>query len=127
MTHALDLERILSLLRMLINKLVKIKTKGLVTKRRDDLRILHLINCILDVALSVSASVVASLLLLSGDIEENPGPGKEHRCINFITIMVWPLCCTIIITDLDYESVDATQILSKLFYTLLYIMCISIP
>ena len=91
MTHALDMERILSLLRMLINKLVEItdfKNKGSVTKRREDLRILHLINCTLDVALSISASVVASLLLLSGDIEENPGPGKEHHCFNLITITV---------------------------------------
>ena len=31
-------------------------------------------KAVLDVALSVAASVVLSLLLISGDIEENPGP-----------------------------------------------------
>ena len=73
--------RILSLLWVLINKQVEIvalKFGSLVIKRREDLRILYLVNCILDVALSVAASVIASLLLLSGDIEQNPGPGKEQ-------------------------------------------------
>ena len=31
-------------------------------------------KAVLDVALSVAASVVLSLLLISGDVEENPGP-----------------------------------------------------
>ena len=83
MIHTPDMERILSLLRILINKQVEIvdlkfdQTGSIITKRRDDLRILYLVNSILDIALSVAASVVASLLLLSGDIEQNPGPGKE--------------------------------------------------
>ena len=36
--------------------------------------VLVVAKAILDVALSVVASVVLSLLLLSGDVEENPGP-----------------------------------------------------
>jgi hypothetical protein len=36
--------------------------------------VLTVAKAVLDVALSVAASVVLSLLLLSGDIEENPGP-----------------------------------------------------
>ena len=31
-------------------------------------------KCVLDVAISIAASVIVSLLLLSGDIEQNPGP-----------------------------------------------------
>lgn len=44
---------------------------------RVDTRTLVLANSMLDTALSVAASVVMSLLLLSGDIEENPGPGSQ--------------------------------------------------
>ena len=51
--------------------------RRLTTKTKGDLRILYLF----DLAVSVAASVIASLLLLSGDIEQNPGPGKEHCCI----------------------------------------------
>ena len=35
---------------------------------------LSLPKCVLDVAASITASVIVSLLLLSGDIEQNPGP-----------------------------------------------------
>ena len=31
-------------------------------------------KCVLDVTASIAASVIVSLLLLSGDIEQNPGP-----------------------------------------------------
>ena len=83
-----DMGRILSLLWVLINKRVEIvdvnfdQNGNLVTKTREDLKILYLMNCIFDIALSVAASVIASLLLLSGDIEQNPGPGKEDFCIH---------------------------------------------
>ena len=33
---------------------------------------------LLDVVLSVAASVTFSLLLISGDVEENPGPGGNN-------------------------------------------------
>ena len=36
--------------------------------------VLAVAKAVLDVALSVSASVILSLLLISGDVEENPGP-----------------------------------------------------
>ena len=35
----------------------------------------RVIGVLLDVVLSVAASVTFSLLLISGDVEENPGPG----------------------------------------------------
>ena len=42
-----------------------------------DKRNLVLANSMLDTTLSVAASIIMSLLLLSGDIEENPGPGSQ--------------------------------------------------
>jgi hypothetical protein len=36
--------------------------------------VLAVANAVLDVVLSVAASVILSLLLISGDVEENPGP-----------------------------------------------------
>ena len=78
------MERVLTLLRVLINKRmeivdVKLKQNGtLMTKRREELTKLYLVNSILDIILSVAATVLSSLLLLSGDIEQNPGPGKEQ-------------------------------------------------
>ena len=82
--HTPDMERLLTLLWILINKRVEIvdvnfeQSGSIVTKRRDDFMILYLVNSILDVVLSVAATVIASLLLLSGDIEQNPGPGKTN-------------------------------------------------
>ena len=86
--HTSDIETVLTLLRVLINMRmeivdVKVEQSGsLVTERRDDLRILYLVNSLLDVALSAAATVIASLLLLSGDIEQNPGPGKTNCYIH---------------------------------------------
>ena len=83
MTHVPDMERIFSLLRILIKKRVKVvdlksdQNRSLAVNKRENLRMLCIVSCILDVALSVAASVIASFLLLSGDIEQNPGPGKE--------------------------------------------------
>ena len=85
--HIPDIGRILSLLWILISKRVEIidlefdQNGSIVTRRREDLRILYLMNCVFDDALSVATSVIAALLLLSGDIEQNPGPGKERCCI----------------------------------------------
>ena len=78
--HTPDVEGVLSLLRILTCKKVEIfnlkfdQNGSYLTKKREDPRILYLVNCVLDVALSVAASVIAFMLLLSGDIEENPGP-----------------------------------------------------
>ena len=82
--HALDIQRILTVLRILTCKQMEIldlkfDRKGTIVKKRriDLLKILCLLKCTLDVALSVAGSVIVSLLLLSGDIERNPGPGKN--------------------------------------------------
>ena len=79
--HSLDIQRVLSLLPTLTSGQVeiynlRIDQKGKVMKK--DLKILCFLKCILDVAKSIAASVIVSLLLLSGDIEQNPGPGKEY-------------------------------------------------
>ena len=42
--------------------------------KREGTWVLAVAKAMLDVALSVAASVILSLLLLSGDVEENPGP-----------------------------------------------------
>ena len=44
-------------------------------KRNVILSWLAMAKSLLDTVLSVAASVIASLLLKSGDVEENPGPG----------------------------------------------------
>ena len=51
-----------------------------------DERTLVLANSMLDTTLSVAASVIMSLLLLSGDIEENPGPGSRGTSERIIYI-----------------------------------------
>ena len=82
--HTPDIKRVLTLLRVLINKRVEIvdvkfnQNGNLMTKRREKLTELYLVNSILDVILSVASTVISSMLLLSGDIEQNPGPGKEQ-------------------------------------------------
>ena len=97
--HTPDMERLLTLLRLLINKRVEIvdvnfeQSGSIVTKRRDVFMLLYLVNCILDVVLSVAATVTASLLLLSGDIEQNPGPGKEEHCYNCACSIVIVTAC----------------------------------
>ena len=42
--------------------------------KREGTWVLAAAKVMLDVVLSVAASVILSLLLLSGDVEENPGP-----------------------------------------------------
>ena len=86
--HTPDMKRVLTLLRILITKRVEIidvkfeQSGSLQTKRREDVTIQFLVNSVLDVALSVAATVISSLLLLSGDIEQNPGPGKTNCYIH---------------------------------------------
>ena len=46
-------------------------------KRSEILRWLAVAKSLLDTVLTVAPSVVISLLLLSGDIEEDPGPGGK--------------------------------------------------
>ena len=80
------MKRVLTLLRILITiyKRVEIandkheQSGSVLKKRREDLTIQYLVNSILDVAPSVAGTVISFLLLLSGDIEQNPGPGKTN-------------------------------------------------
>ncbi len=51
--------------------------------------VLTVAKAVLDVALSIAASVILSLLLLSGDVEENPGP------VGGIITAVTLICLTI--------------------------------
>ena len=82
--------------------------------------VLAVAKAVLDVALSVAASVILSLLLISGDVEENPGPvggilnfqGLYYNIIVITTCINMTLCCYIS-ADIDYKSVDNSQILSK--------------
>ena len=48
--------------------------KGIANNRRC-LWVLIVARASMDVVMSVAASVILSLLLISGDVEENPGPG----------------------------------------------------
>ena len=83
--HALDVQRASVLMTTLTSKKVEnfdieIDHKGsLVKKKRNNLTIVLFL--LLDVSMSVAASVIVSLLLLSGDIEQNPGPtrGKDNK------------------------------------------------
>ena len=86
--HALDMKRVSVLIITLSSKKVEIfdvefDQKGSTVKeRRNYLKtVLFLFKCVLDVAMSIAASVIVSLLLLSGDIEQNPGPlgGKDDN------------------------------------------------
>ena len=119
MMHLPDVERILFLLPLLFTKqavnldLKFDQTGSMVAVRKEDLHILNVVSGILDIALSIAASVISSLLLLSGDIEQNPGPGMELCCMFIHYCLAIIIICTIGV-DLDYNNVDATQVLSKL-------------
>ena len=54
--------------------------KGTANERRC-LWVLSVARASMDVVMSVAASVILSLLLNSGDVEENPGPGTGGRPI----------------------------------------------
>ena len=50
--------------------------------------VLAVAKAVLDVVLSVAASVILSLLLISGDVEENPGPvGGIITTLHCLTIL----------------------------------------
>ena len=120
--HTPDMKRVVTLLWILITiykrvEIINVKYEqrgSILKKRREDLTIQYLVNSILDVTLSVAGTVISSLLLLSGDIEQNPGPGKTNCYIFMFTPNLLLICQSVgTCTDLDYASVDATQILSK--------------
>ena len=60
----------------LVEKLHYIDTKVevVIMTKLQGTWVLAVAKAVLDVALSVAASVILSLLLISGDVEENPGP-----------------------------------------------------
>ena len=60
------------------------------SKRGELLRRLALARALLDIVLSVAFHVIIFKLLMSGDVEKNPGPG-----------------------ELDYNTVDASQVLGR--------------
>ena len=51
------------------------KEEAVIRNKWEVSRVLAVARVLLDVVLSVAASVILSLLLISGDVEENPGPG----------------------------------------------------
>ena len=71
------------------------KKTTLLARAKDSLMYaLVLTNALLDATLSVASSVVVSRLLISGDVESNPGPGRYsgensmmivciHACLSF--------------------------------------------
>ena len=67
-----------------------------------------------DLAEAVALTVILFRLLLSGDVELNPGPGKIWivHCLHE-SLANKPFRSTSI-ADIDYDSVDAEQILSML-------------
>ena len=60
----------------LVEKLhyVDTEVEVVIMTKREGTWVLAAAKAMLDVVLSVAASVISSLLLLSGDVEENPGP-----------------------------------------------------
>ena len=60
----------------LVEKLHYIDTEVevVIMTKREGTWVLAAAKAVLDIVLSVAASVILSLLLLSGDVEENPGP-----------------------------------------------------
>ena len=86
--HVLDVHRISILMTTLTSKKVEIfdiefDQKGSAVKKKSKYikTVLFLLKHVLDVAMSIATSVIVSLLLLSGDIEQNPGPlgGKDDN------------------------------------------------
>ena len=62
--------------RDLVEKLHYIDTEVevVIMTKQEGTWVLAAAKAVLDIVLSVAASVILSLLLLSGDVEENPGP-----------------------------------------------------
>ena len=85
--------------------------------KREGAWVLAMAKAMLEVVLSVAASVISSLLLLSGDVEENPGPvGWIIALISFCGCVFSSDSGSAVhtSTDLDYNCVNESHILSKL-------------
>ena len=81
--HTVDCARSLSVLwetvankQDLVDKrrYVGTEVEVVIMAKRDGTWVLAVAKAMLEVVLSVAASVILSLLLISGDVEENPGP-----------------------------------------------------
>ena len=88
--HILDWQRALSNLMNTI-AVIQIRNsncdekKTIATEMRNVFMcVLALMNALLDAISSVAASVVFSRLLISGDVESNPGPGEYLLHVIFI-------------------------------------------
>lgn len=57
-----------------------------VADKGESVWVLAVARSSLDVVMSVTASVILSLLLISGDVEENPGPGPGGMGISLLAI-----------------------------------------
>ena len=74
----------------LVEKLhyVDTKVQVVIMTKLQGTWVLAVAKTVLDVALSVAASVILSLLLISGDVEENPGPiGGIINMLHCLTII----------------------------------------
>ena len=69
--HRLDWLRAVSILRKLLANDEAKQQRN----KSEIVRCLAVAKALLDTVLAVAASVVISLLLMSGDVEEDPGPG----------------------------------------------------
>ena len=60
--------------------------------------------------LQAVAAVQTSLLIRSGDVETNPGPGELHCMVKYLLAPTYVFCT---ISDLDYDAVDGSTVLSE--------------
>ena len=92
-----------------------------VTKEEDELRemgetlrSLVIAKALLHTVFAVPGSVISSLLLLSGDTEENPGPGHGGIArVSYSYIPTLYIYIYFVNADVDYDSVDTHTILGK--------------
>ena len=68
-------------------------------------------KALLDTVLSVASSVIVCKLLMSGDVEKNPGPGGRWIIATYHTIFSEHHLHYFFSAELDYNNVYASQIL----------------
>jgi hypothetical protein len=100
--HVLDWQRALSNLTKTI-AVIQIKNsdceekRSMVTEVRNVFMcVLALMNALLDAISSVAASVVFSHLLISGDVESNPGPGRYPGRLSYLAVILISWCSNFI-------------------------------
>ena len=92
-----------------------IKEEDELREMGDTLRCLVTAKALLHTVFSVPGSVISSLLLLSGDTEENPGPGHGGIArVRYSYIYTSTLHNLYFVNaDVDFDSVDTHTILGK--------------